>query len=212
MESRPTAGEGGAGVGRVGGRGRQGPGAAGPCGGAGGFGGRTFLVGVTAPSELLLVARRTLRRLLSVSASRLFITARQSAAMLPGGGWAALWPSAVLQNGSGGGRPGCHAFRGSVSAGWQRSMGRCPAFKAPALQRDRPLRPPINASLQAPAPRPCPRATNHPSSSGSRIMQAQASKIARFEGMKGVTARPAGRVCAAAPRASRRAAVKVEAQ
>ena len=43
-------------------------------------------------------------------------------------------------------------------------------------------------------------------------MQAQASKIARFEGMKSVAARPSGRVCAAAPRAIRRAAVKVEAQ
>ncbi|KAI7836927.1 hypothetical protein COHA_009259 [Chlorella ohadii] len=42
-------------------------------------------------------------------------------------------------------------------------------------------------------------------------MQAQASKIARFEGMKSVAARPSGRVCAAAPRAIRRAAVKVEA-
>ena len=46
-------------------------------------------------------------------------------------------------------------------------------------------------------------------------MQAQASQIARFEGMKSVGARPSARVCAAAPRtarAGRRAAVKVEAQ
>lgn len=83
------------------------------------------------------------------------------------------------------------------------------AFNAAGSIGDRPL-----CLAHCPARRPA-RATpqqqpHHPS--GSITMQAQASKIARFEGMKSVAARPSGRVCAAAPRASRRAAVKVEAQ